>query len=79
MMIERAEFRDDAGRRWEVQVLWAHPALPERGIFGARYTCLDDESEAVRVGYIQRWALEGADEELMLEMLREAEPGTPIG
>jgi len=78
-MDERAEFTDDRGRRWEVQVLWAHPALPERGIFGARYTCTDDAAEPVRIGYIQRWALESADEDLMREMLAEAEPGTAIG
>jgi hypothetical protein len=78
-MKEQAEFEDEAGRRWEVQVLWAHPALPERGIYGARYTCLDDPAEPVRVGYIQEWALERDDHELMREMLAEAEPGTGIG
>jgi hypothetical protein len=78
-MIERAVFTDARGRRWEVQVLWGHPALPERGIFGARYTCLDDAAEPVRVGYIQGRALEGADEDLMRDMLGEAEPGTVIG
>jgi hypothetical protein len=78
-MKERAEFPDHTGRRWEVQVLWAHPALPERGIYGARYTCLDDTTEPVRVGYIQEWALTGDDDELMREMLAESEPGTPIG
>jgi len=78
-MKERAEFRDGEGRLWEVQVLWAHPALPERGIFGARYTCLDDGAVPVRVGYIQQWALDGEDEELMRDMLDEAEPGTPVG
>jgi hypothetical protein len=78
-MKERAEFHDERERRWEVQVLWAHPALPERGIFGARYTCLDDPEEPVRVGYIQEWAMEGDDVHLMREMLAESEPGTAIG
>lgn len=78
-MKENATFQDDSGRRWEVQVLWGHPALPERGIYGARYTCLDDSGEAVRIGYIQEWALTGEDESLMREMLAEAEPGTAIG
>lgn len=78
-MRENAIFADERGRRWEVQVLWAHPALPERGIYGARYTCLDDPTEPVRVGYIQEWALTEHDEPLMCEMLGEAEPGTPIG
>jgi hypothetical protein len=78
-MNEQAHFTDERGRRWEVRILWAHPALPERGIFGARYTCVDDEAEPVRIGYIQRWALESHDEGLMREMLGESEPGTEIG
>jgi hypothetical protein len=78
-MKENALFTDEQGRRWEVQVLWAHPALPERGILGARYTCLDDPAEPVRIGYIQEWALAEDDEYLLREMLAEAEPGTPIG
>jgi hypothetical protein len=78
-MIERAEFPDEAGRRWEVQVLWAHPALPERGIYGARFTCIDDAAEPVRIGYIQEWAMQSDDADLMREMLAESEPGTAIG
>jgi hypothetical protein len=78
-MKENALFPDEQGRRWEVQVLWAHPALPERGIFGARYICLDDPAEPVRVGHIQEWALEGDDHDLMRDMLAEAEPGTAVG
>lgn len=78
-MKESSIFPDDTGRRWEVRVMWAHPALPERGIYGARYTCLDDAEEPVRVGYIQEWALAGDDDDLMREMLAEAEPGTAIG
>lgn len=78
-MKEEAVFADPSGRRWEVRVLWGHPALPERGIYGARYSCLDDPAEPVRIGYIQEWALEQQDEDLMREMLDEAEPGTAIG
>lgn len=78
-MKEHANFTDETGRRWEVRVLWGHPALPERGIYGARFRCLDDEAEPVRVGYIQQWALDGDDEYLMRDMLAEAEPGTEIG
>jgi hypothetical protein len=78
-MREEAVFTDARGRRWEVRVLWGHPALPERGIFGARYSCLDDAAEPVRVGYIQQWALDEPDEDLIREMLEEAEPGTAIG
>jgi hypothetical protein len=77
---ERGEFDDEQGRRWEVQVLWGHPhALPERGIYAARYRCLSDESEPVRVGHVQEWALADDDLWLLREMLAEAEPGREIG
>ena len=79
MKREKTSFTDEQGRRWEVQVLWGHPALPERGILGARYTCLDDSTEPVRVGYVQEWAIERDDVWLLREMLAESEPGQAIG
>lgn len=78
-MKENTVFTDEQGRRWEVQILWGKPALPERGIFGARYTCLDDSSEAVRVGYIQEWAITEDDQFLLRDMLGESEPAIEIG
>lgn len=78
-MRENTIFTAEDGRRWEVQILWGKPALPERGIYGARYTCLDDAAEPVRVGFIQEWAITDDDEWLLREMLAEAEPGIEIG
>jgi hypothetical protein len=79
-MKERTEFLDADERRWEVQILWGHPqALPERGIYGARYRCLSDDAEPVRVGHIQEWAIRDGDLWLLREMLAESEPGTEIG
>lgn len=79
-MRDNTTFVAPDGRHWEVQVLWGHPtALPERGIYGARYRCLDDPAEPVRVGYIQDWAIEKNDLYLLSEMLAEAEPGQEIG
>ncbi len=80
MAKEKTNFTDDRGRTWHVQILWGHPAaLPERGIFGARYHCLDDAEEPVRVGHIQEWAIEKQDLWLLREMLAESEPGQEIG
>lgn len=79
-MQDSTTFAATDGRRWEVQILWGHPtALPERGIYGARYHCLDDAEEPVRVGHIQEWAIRDNDLWLLREMLAEAEAGQEIG
>jgi hypothetical protein len=79
MAKDRAIFSDDAGRGWLVEILYGHPAPTERGIYGARFRCPEDEAEPVRVGYVEMAAVEDDDEELLREALEEAEPAREVG
>lgn len=76
---DRAIFPDEQGRGWLVEIQYGHPALPERGIFGARFQCPEDPAEPVRVGMVEIAAVENGDEEALREALAEADPAEAIG
>lgn len=78
-MKDKAIFQDEQGRGWLVEVLHGHPAPAELGICGARFTCPEDESEPVRVGFTLLDAIAHDDEEMLREALAESDPATEIG
>lgn len=79
MASDRAIFPDAQGRGWLVEVLFGHPSPAELGIHAARFSCPEDPSEPVRVGYLLLDALERGDETELREALAESEPARALG
>jgi hypothetical protein len=79
MTKDRAIFQDEQGRGWLAEILYGHPAPTERGIYAVRFRCPEDPGEAVRVGYVEQFAVAEGDEELLREALADAEPAREIG
>jgi hypothetical protein len=79
MTKDRAIFQDDRGRGWLAEIQFGHPSPSELGIYAVRFRCPEDESEPVRVGFIEIDAVARDDEELLREALAEADPASEIG
>lgn len=79
MTKDRAIFQDARGRSWLVEILYGHPAPTERGIYAARFRCPEDESEPVRLGFVEMDAVAGDDAELLLEALEMSDAAEAIG
>lgn len=78
-MSDRAIFQDEQGRGWLVQLQFGHPTPVELGIYAARFECPEDPGEPVRIGFVERQAVERNDEGMLREALREADPAREIG
>jgi hypothetical protein len=79
MTKDKAIFQDERGRSWLVEILYGHPAPTERGIYAARFRCPEDESEPVRVGFVEMDAVATHDTELLQEALEMSDPAEAIG
>lgn len=79
MSKDKAIFQDERGRSWLVEVMYGHPAPTELGIYAARFQCPEDETEPVRVGFVELDAVASDDTELLLEALAMSDPAQAIG
>lgn len=76
---DKAIFQDDLGRGWLVEIQYGHPAPAELGIYAARFHCPEDDTEPVRVGFVELAWVEKGDESALRLALSEADPASAIG
>lgn len=79
MGADKAIFQDERGRGWLVEIQYGYPAPAELGIFAAQFRCPEDESEPVRIGFVERGWVESGDEAELRMALAESDPATEIG
>lgn len=79
MSRDKAIFQDERERGWLVEIQYGHPAPAELGIYAATFTCPEDESEPVRLGYVEIGWVEAGDEGALRMALSESEPARAIG
>jgi hypothetical protein len=76
---DKAIFQDEQGRGWLVEIQYGHPSPTELGIYAARFSCPEDPSEPVRVGFLLMDEVALGDEEGLREALAEADVAEAIG